>query len=579
MSRRNIQIVFLLLLQSILLIENCQNKITNINERILEEGGGEKKEESGEEDGEKKESADSLVEQINPGEKEDMAKNLEKFLLEQELIDIKEKEAHLARPESTCNTELIHSYRLFPRKDITNDQRNFICPYITKENDCCEFNSQNMIQVLWGRISKPRLEREMTFHLSAIESILNDMKSIMHLFMQGQLPQHTEYSAECLDAVNEMDILNKDNFEENLDNMYILIKLGFERIFKFKKTFYCFICNKQNHEYINVFDKQIILSHDFCLNLAADYKDLVYFLNFQLIKQFQTIRNFTLCYREKNYLLVKDVYKFKFDKTEMRIINKCMFDSDCLEFCEKFKPSDLSEFFIGKKEWLQEMRHFLEVNKVTNGGFLEEVESKEDLPEEQLKEVEVEEEMKKMEFFQPENRTIDEVQWDFWREMFDISKRKMTQKKMASIKRKMKREFDEEMLYQFFINANKAKINLDRFDMKPERYGINLYEFLEKEDLYKVNAQLSFFAKPLDNTVGELLNLDETSILEHMITVSKYIKDNEQPEDMVKYIESKIFKNEAKEVFNMIQDPYIKTINVNILLISSALLLQLLIFM
>ena len=555
----------ILFLFAVYVIPNIECSIKKIGERVLEEGNKDSGEDGDKKNDDKNEDVDSLVEQIKPSDKEDMEKNLEKFLLEQELLEVKEKEEHLRRPQSTCNSELIHSYRLFPRKDITSDQRNFLCPYITPENDCCEYNSQNMIQVLWGRISKPRFEREMTYHLSAIESILEDMKSIMSLFLEGQLPQHTEYSAECLDAVNEMDLLHKDNFKENTENFYELIKLGFERLYKFKKTFYCFLCNRANHEYINVFDKQIIMSNQFCFALAADYKDIVYYLNYQLIKQFQTVRNFVLCYREKNYLLVKDVYKFKFDKMEMKIINDCVFQNDCNEFCEKFKPSTLSEFFIGKKEWLQEMRHFLELNKVSNNGFLEEVESKEDLPPEELKELEIEEEMKKMEFFKPENRTIDEVQWDFWREMFDISKRKMTQKKMASIKRKMKREFDEDMVYQFFINANKAKINLDKYDIRPSNYGINLYEFLEKEDLYKVNAQLNFYAKPLDNTVGELLNMDETSILEHMITVSRYIKDNEQPEDMVKYIESKIFKNENYEVQNMIQDPYIKKMGVNIL--------------
>jgi hypothetical protein len=411
-----------------------------------------------------------------------------------------------------------------------------------------------MIQILWGRISKPRLERQLTYHLEAIETIINDMKDVMELFKEGELPGHAEYSAECLDSVNMMHQLREEDFEENLDYMYNYVKVAFERLFKFKKSMYCFICDRRNHEYVKVFDKQLIISNSFCQSLTTDFKDLVYFLNFQLIKQFQTIRNFVLCYREKNYLLVKDVYKFKFDKAEMKVINDCMFEKNCVEFCGKYSLSLLPEFFIGKKEWLDEMRKFMEANKVDDQGLFEEADVEQE--DETVKEHEVEEEMQKMEFFKPENRTVDQVQWDFWREMFDISKEKMTQKKMASIKRKMKREFDDDMVFQIFINMNKAKINLDVFNLKNDDYGINLYDILDKEELYKTNSQLTFYMKPLNNTVGELLNLDETVILKHMVTVSKYIKDNEQPSDMVKYIESKIFDNDQHKVNHLIKDPY-----------------------
>jgi hypothetical protein len=536
------------------------------SDRLLEES-------KDEEDEENKDLGPEIinnVEQIDIGVDKNMKDNVEKFLLEQEMEDLRIKQEHANRPESTCNDELIHSYRLFPRKDITDDQVNFICPYIKGKDDCCQKNSQNMIQILWGRISKPRLERELTYHLEAIETIINDMKDVMKLFVEGELPQHTEYSAECLDSVNKMSQLHEENFFDSMDYMYNYIKVAFERLFKFKKSFYCFVCDRRNHEYVKVFDKQLIMSNSFCQSLSTDYKDLVYFLNFQLIKQFQTIRNFVLCYREKNYLLVKDVYKFKFDKVEMKKITDCMFENQCSDFCGEYSLTLLKEFFIGKREWLDQMRKFMEANKVDDQGFFDEADvEKED---ETVKEHEVEEEMKKMEFFKPENRTVDQVQWDFWREMFDISKEKMTQKKMASIKRKMKREFDEDMVFQNFINMNKAKIRLDVFNLRNDDYGINLYDHLDMEELYKTNSQLTFFMKPLNNTVGDLLNLDETVILKQMVTVSKYIKDKEQPKDMVKYIESKIFDMDKAKSNHLIKDPYIQDISVARLYVPAIIL-------
>ena len=541
----------------LLLLLTLHQSITS--ERLLEEENNEEAEEPGPD-------VINNVEQIDTGTSKDMKDNVEKFLLEQEMEDLRIKQEHANRPESTCNDELIHSYRLFPRKDISDDQVNYLCPFIKGADDCCQANSQNMIQILWGRISKPRLERELTYHLEAIETIINDMKDIMKLFLEGELPQHTEYSAECLDSVNKMSQLHEEGFEESIDYMYNYVKVGFERLFKFKKQFYCFVCDRRNHEYVKVFDKQLIVSNDFCQNLSTDYKDLVYFLNFQLVKQFQTVRNFVLCYREKNYLLVKDVYKFKFDKVEVKKITDCMFENQCSDFCEEYSFTLLKEFFIGKREWLDEMRKFMEANKVDDQGYFEEAEVELD---ETVKEHEVEEEMKKMEFFKPENRTVDQVQWDFWRQMFDISKEKMTQKKMASIKRKMKREFEEDMVFQNFINMNKAKIRLDVFNIRNDDYGVNLYDHLDMEQIYKTNAQLTFFMKPLNNTVGDLLNLDETVILKQMVTVSKYIKDKEQPKDMVKYIESKIFQLDKDHSHHLIKDPYIQDMSAKLLGLSA----------
>lgn len=515
-----------------------------------------------------KKTPDVIVEQVDEEDDQNIEQKVEDYLKKQEEDEVAELAAHEARPASTCNDELIHSYRLFPRKDISSDQVNYICPFLKSADDCCEKNSQNMIQILWGRISKPRLERELTYHLSAIETIINGMKNIMGLFEESELPEHAEYSAECLDSVNQMKLLKEDSFVDNLEYVYNYIKLGFERLYKLKKGFYCNLCDRRNHEYINVFDKQIVVSNQFCESLSTDFKDIVYFLNFQMIKQFQTIRNFTLCYREKNYLLVKDVYKFKFDKAQMKTINDCMFSNLCSEFCKQYSMSSLPEFFIGNREFLDEMRKFLLKNNVLeNGMFEDEIasEGEEDDEEENPAEEDVEAEVKKMEFFKPENRTVDEVQWDFWREMFDISKQKVTQKKMSSIRRKMKREFDEDMLHQSFIIANKAKINLENFNLKHESYGIDFYKFMDKEELYKTNAQLTFYMNQLDNTVGELLNLDETSILKNMINVSKYIKGGENPEEMVKYIESKIFQNREDEVDYLVKDPYYKDIGQRIL--------------
>lgn len=48
---------------------------------------------------------------------------------------------------------------------------------------------------------------------------------------------------------------------------------------------------------------------------------------------------------------------------------------------------------------------------------------------------------------------------------------------------------------------NNAKIDLDFFNVKLGPKGYNPYEFLDLENLYKVNANLTFYEKPIDNVV------------------------------------------------------------------------------
>lgn len=48
---------------------------------------------------------------------------------------------------------------------------------------------------------------------------------------------------------------------------------------------------------------------------------------------------------------------------------------------------------------------------------------------------------------------------------------------------------------------NNAKIDLDYFEIKLKPFGYNPYEFLDLENLYKVNANLTFYENPIDNVV------------------------------------------------------------------------------
>lgn len=73
---------------------------------------------------------------------------------------------------------------------------------------------------------------------------------------------------------------------------------------------------------------------------------------------------------------------------------------------------------------------------------------------------------------------------------------------------KVDKDFDERAIHQNFLTMNNAKIDLDLFDVKMKASGYNPYDFLDFEDLYKVNANLTFYDKPIDNVVQELIDLN-----------------------------------------------------------------------
>ena len=72
------------------------------------------------------------------------------------------------------------------------------------------------------------------------------MKNLLKLFKNNFLPLNERYSAECLTSMDEMTNYLKSDFELKLDSIYEDIKQKFNKLYKFKKEFYCDICDQTN---------------------------------------------------------------------------------------------------------------------------------------------------------------------------------------------------------------------------------------------------------------------------------------------------------------------------------------------
>lgn len=475
----------------------------------------------------------------------------------------------------TCNPEFIHSYHLYLITDREENHKNFLCPYIKK--DCCSFQSQKMIQALWKRISEPRLQRVLTRNLFHVESIITSMKQVIELFTQTKLPAHAKYSAECLESIQELTEYVDQGVVEKFNLMFMLIKKGFNNLYKFKKQFYCAICDQDNVENIDLGNKLIFFSEEFCTSLSKDYKDISWFLNYELKNYFTTIRNYVLCYRDKNYLLAKNLYEFRNNHDMITTMAKCRDAQDCRSYCEGYSFTTLQEMFIGQYEQLAAMKEFLDLNKPDNRGFFDKQEILNE--DEELQHAKDNEEADrnderynkaveaatggntnggvKKDFYK-DGKAVEAVQWDFFKKSFDMHKQRMIRKKMAIIRAKIETEFQPINLKENFLTVKDAKHNLINFLTKIGPKGMNPYDRLDKENIYVVNANLTFFNIDISNTVNELLNLNETDTLKKMVNVTKLMGDDKVATDnMQKYVESKIFKNMTESKFSMVENPYI----------------------
>lgn len=459
---------------------------------------------------------------------------------------------------SLCNSELIESYRLYPSTTSENP-KNFICPYI--KNDCCSISSQKMAQNLWAKISQPRLQRKLTRNLSEIEKVLKFMKNILGLFERNILPKKEKYSAECLTSVDLMGEFVKQNLEEKLDFFFEEIKEKFDVLYKFKKQFYCNICDYGNQEFFMVYDKVISFDLEFCTKFAMDFKDIAWFLNYELIKYFQTIRNYILCYRDRNYLLIQNLYKFILDRTDLKDIVECRDNNQCLNFCNKYSLMELPDIFIGKMDQLEQMSIFLEENKADDRGFLKAEELEEGKEEENT---EVDDTIEKVDFFKDESakksmNSLEEVQWEFYKNSFDLHRKRSIKKQMLNIREKVKKEFSDLTLYQNFLTINEPKINLEAFHIKYKTKGLNLYKNFNKEKLFQVNSFLTLYKDgDVDNTINELKDMNETEILDKIVDTTKLIKEGKEgPEDIQKFLENKIFGDLEGDKHYLVEDPYL----------------------
>ena len=484
--------------------------------------------------------------------------------------------------DTSCTNELIHSYRLYPSNEPTLHDPFYICPYL--KHSCCSFDSQKMIQILWIRVSQPRLQRILTHNLSSLEFIKTSFESILEVFGKSKLPQNKKYSAECLQSIDDMQDLVDANLIEILKEAFNNVKIAYNHLYKFKRQFYCDICNRDNHPFFNIVNKKLDFSFSFCQKFATDFSPISYFFHVELVQYFTTIKNYVQCYSNKNFLFLQTLDEFKLSGEDKNTIDNCRVNLVCAPFCQRYSLTDLPDFFIGKKEHLDRMVFFLKHHRPDNRGyFISEPDYvkkyNEMLLQEHLENLrdtgsavdsQDEDDLNSKMFFEQENlkrdyhpgnaQQIEEALMDIYKNSFQFFRTKFVKTKMISIRKRVAEEYDDKMVRQNFIVSNGANIILDEYRTRLMEEGLDPYLLLDKERIYITNANLTLFTKEISNVVPDLLYLNETKIMDEMIETGKLMQTDSDAKDAIAtYIKNKVFDKDSESNQYILENPYIDT--------------------
>lgn len=76
--------------------------------------------------------------------------------------------------------------------------------------------------------------------------------------------------------------------------------------------------------------------------------------------------------------------------------------------------------------------------------------------------------------------------------------------------------------------------------------------------MYVINDDLTLFKRIISNGVGELMYLNETTILEKALETGKKMnEDDEVREAIESFVKQKLFENEGDKKAFMVENPYV----------------------
>jgi len=249
----------------------------------------------------------------------------------------------------SCHNDLLRSHLLRGRFSSEADKM-VLCPAI--KNNCCTKLDQQRIYHTVNDI----LPQRVIEYQSKMRMALAKLKQLHEKVVKNQptftgKPRRRMFCGTASRKVYNFPFLAfYDKAIEDLESIR-------PDLDEYYKTYFCNICDADNHTSISIKDRKVTIDAEFCQSFLKDHEELVQMLNIELVEYLESLQHLVDCnhYLRSYNLKFFDTRKQEFAKEIGQCINNLSsknFLKTCKTTCENIMLSKINVLFEGDYEFL-----------------------------------------------------------------------------------------------------------------------------------------------------------------------------------------------------------------------------------
>ena len=248
-----------------------------------------------------------------------------------------------------CEHRLLKSYLLHGRHQSKPDPM-YLCPTI--KNNCCTKMDQQRIY----HIAKEFLPQRLLEYQSKIRMALAKLREL-HIKINRTRPVFTGIPKRRLYCNAQASQLYNFPFFKMYNEIMEFLDIVRDELNDYYNTFFCQLCDANNHKWFNLKSKQLQMDSEFCKEMVENHQDAMKIFNVDLINYLEALQQVVDC---THYVRS---YKLEFfDRSKSKIskgVSKCIgnlggkdFLKHCRPVCETLKLSKVIETIEGDFEFV-----------------------------------------------------------------------------------------------------------------------------------------------------------------------------------------------------------------------------------
>jgi len=269
----------------------------------------------------------------------------------------------------TCNNDILRSYMLRGRFN-SEPEKMLTCPTI--KNSCCtKLDQQRIYHAVNDLLPDRILEYQNKMRMALVKIKQFHEKIIQNRpFFKGRPNRRSFCGTAARKLYNFPFLTFYDKIIEDLEGA----RLDTDSYYQ---TFFCNLCDADNHQYIALKTKQIAMHGEFCQTFLKQNQDIIQMLNVELVEYLQSVQNVVDCvhYSKSYNLKFFNEEKVKFAAELGQCLNNVSspnFLKKCASTCKQIFLSKITFLFEGDFEFLMDAVNIFEdfFKRKEDGNFI-----------------------------------------------------------------------------------------------------------------------------------------------------------------------------------------------------------------